>query len=145
MFGSGADLAITDECHQNKESCVNFPFSYNFDNKYTYNQEAWTLLCGNPKGKNFKVKEYEVFEVIWWRNDIYLIVYFIWIKMMKGIWSFLSNCGVSYGLLWTTEEIWRLRVVLEWNWFHFVFISHVAIKHVIFIIWDYQWLDTYYS
>ena len=38
VFGSGADLAISDECNINFESCVNFPYSYNYKNNYKYNQ-----------------------------------------------------------------------------------------------------------
>jgi hypothetical protein len=61
VFGSGADLAITDDCDKNRESCVNFPHGYNFKNVYRFTQEAWTVLCGSPDGKNFRVREYEVF------------------------------------------------------------------------------------
>ena len=65
IFGSGADLAIVDRCHEVDGSCVNFPYSYNNNNKYRYNQDAWTMLSGNPEGKKFYVREYEVFEIIW--------------------------------------------------------------------------------
>ncbi len=38
MFG-GNDVCITDKCNLNKESCANFPHSYNFTSKpYTKNQ-----------------------------------------------------------------------------------------------------------
>lgn len=46
VFGSGADLAITDECNINRGSCLNFPFSYNYKNPYKFNQETWTALSG---------------------------------------------------------------------------------------------------
>jgi hypothetical protein len=38
VFGSGADLAISDQCNENIESCVNFPFSYNYKTPYKFNQ-----------------------------------------------------------------------------------------------------------
>ena len=65
VFGSGADLAVSDQCNINDDSCVRFPCSYNYKSHYSFNQEAWTALCGVKSGKTFKVKEYEVYEVIW--------------------------------------------------------------------------------
>jgi len=65
VFGGGSDLAVTNLCHMNLTSCTNFPFSYNCDGKYHYNQEAWKALTGVSEGKFFKIKEYEVYRVIW--------------------------------------------------------------------------------
>ncbi len=69
IFGGGSDLAIINECHI-RNNCTNFPYSFNYKNsdpnqKYQYNQNAWTALTGVPNGKLFKVLEYEVFKVEW--------------------------------------------------------------------------------
>ena len=65
VFGGGSDLAISNDCNTTSDSCTNFSYSYNCEDKYEYGQEAWTALCGVKEGKNFKVVEYEVFEVVW--------------------------------------------------------------------------------
>ncbi len=55
VFGGGADLAVSDKCNVNNNSCTNFSYSYNYKDKYQYGQEAWTALCGTTSGKYFKV------------------------------------------------------------------------------------------
>jgi hypothetical protein len=59
--GAGCDLAIYDKCNQNSDSYANFPYSYNCGSKYQNNQQSYTLFSG---GYNFRVIEYEVFEVV---------------------------------------------------------------------------------
>lgn len=52
MFGAGADLCISDECHERPESYSNLPHSYDGP------QASCSLLMGEY---NFIVKDYEVF------------------------------------------------------------------------------------
>ena len=52
MFGAGADLCISDECHERPESYSNLPHSYDGP------QASTSLLMGDY---NFTVKDYEVF------------------------------------------------------------------------------------
>ena len=52
MFGAGADLCISDECHERPESYSNLPHSYDGP------QASCSLLMGDY---NFIVKDYEVF------------------------------------------------------------------------------------
>jgi len=61
--GNGNDLAIADKCNQNNNSRAYFPTSYNCGSKYENNQQSWTLFSGATDGFNFRVIEYEVFEV----------------------------------------------------------------------------------
>jgi hypothetical protein len=67
IFGSGHDLKIANSCHANNNSCANFPTSYNREDgsKYTNGQESYTAFSGATGGKNFKVREYEVFRVVY--------------------------------------------------------------------------------
>jgi hypothetical protein len=64
VFGGGYDICIADNCNSNMDSHAYFPVSYNCGFKYQNNQESWTAFCGATKGKNFRVIEYEVFQVI---------------------------------------------------------------------------------
>ena len=52
MFGAGADLCISDDCHERPESYSNLPHSYDGP------QASCSLLMGDY---NFIVKDYEVF------------------------------------------------------------------------------------
>ncbi len=63
-YGGGNDLYIADKCNQNKDSYANFPWSYNCGSKYERNQQSYTLFSGATNGYNFRVVEYEVFEVL---------------------------------------------------------------------------------
>jgi hypothetical protein len=63
-FGGGYDLFITDRCNTNRDSCADFASSYNRYEKYNRNQQSYTALIGAPKGNNFRVTEYEVFQII---------------------------------------------------------------------------------
>jgi hypothetical protein len=63
-FGHGRDLAIADRCHQNNKSFANFPTSYNYNGKYTESQASFTAFVGATVGYNFRVVDYEVFEVV---------------------------------------------------------------------------------
>lgn len=65
VFGGGCDIAVTDDCNISNKNTTNFPYSYNYENAYEYNQEAWTALTGVPAGKYFNITEYEVFRVSW--------------------------------------------------------------------------------
>ncbi len=63
VYGGGHDLCIADKCNQNN-SGANFPTSYNCGSKYQQNQQTYTLFSGATNGYNFRVIEYEVFEVV---------------------------------------------------------------------------------
>ncbi len=60
----GHDLCIVDKCNQNNKSGANFPSSYNCGSKYQRNQQSYTFFSGATDGNNFRVIEYEVFEVL---------------------------------------------------------------------------------
>ncbi len=60
----GYDLVIVDNCNQNNKSYANLPTSYNCGSKYEKNQQSYTLFSGATNGYNFRVIEYEVFEVV---------------------------------------------------------------------------------
>jgi hypothetical protein len=65
IFGGAYDIYIADKCNMNNKSGTDFPFSYNYGSKYQKGQhQSWTALCGALSGKQFKVVEYEVFQVI---------------------------------------------------------------------------------
>ena len=64
VFGGG-DLAICNRCDVTNDSMTNFASSFNFEDMYRSDQEAWSSLCGVKKGNHFKVVEYEVFKVVW--------------------------------------------------------------------------------
>lgn len=55
IFGSGADLCLSNNCHLNEESYSNFPSSYGSDKLVDPN-----YLAGK---KYFVVQDYEVFGV----------------------------------------------------------------------------------
>jgi len=63
-YGAGCDLYIADKCNQNNNSFAYFPTSYNCGSKYQQNQQSYTLFSGATNGYNFRVIEYEVFEVV---------------------------------------------------------------------------------
>ena len=63
-FGGGCDLYLSNQCNVNNNSNGNFPHSYN-NGKYQKNQASYTAFSGQTSGYQFKVKEYEVFKVIW--------------------------------------------------------------------------------
>jgi hypothetical protein len=65
-FGGGHDLYIADSCHANN-SYTDFPGSYNREDgsKYTRGQESYTAFTGATGGYFFKVREYEVFRVVY--------------------------------------------------------------------------------
>lgn len=70
-FGGGADIHISDLCDENRDSYVNFPSSFMCPEMSERNQQTTTMLCGAIKGNSFRVKEYEVYRVYYWR--IYLL------------------------------------------------------------------------
>lgn len=64
IFGTGADLWISDQCDHNHGSYANFPFLYNTeDKKYKNGQDAYCAFTGATKDKFFSVAEYEVYQV----------------------------------------------------------------------------------
>lgn len=56
IFGSGADLCISNNCHSNGESYSNFPSSYSKE----LSSIDQTILAGT---KYFTVQDYEVFGI----------------------------------------------------------------------------------
>jgi hypothetical protein len=65
IFRGGFDLYIADGCNANRDSCANFPHTYNREgDKIKRNQQSYTDFCGAPSGKYFRVLEYEVFRVL---------------------------------------------------------------------------------
>ena len=65
-FGDGHDLYLADNCNINTSSYANFPYCYNrAENKITRNQESYNIFSGAPSGYNFRVLEYEVFQVLY--------------------------------------------------------------------------------
>jgi hypothetical protein len=63
-FGGGCDLAIADKCNTNRSSYAHFATSYNYYGKYQRNQQSYNALVGATHEHNFRVIEYEVFQVI---------------------------------------------------------------------------------
>jgi hypothetical protein len=65
-FGGGHDLGIADDCNANRDSCANFPYTYNREgsSKIERRQQSTTDFCGAPSDCNFRVVEYEVFRVL---------------------------------------------------------------------------------
>ena len=65
-FGGG-DLVIADQCNRNKSSFSNFPSSYNREGprKYYAGRSSYRMFSGAEEGSGFRVKEYEVFQVIY--------------------------------------------------------------------------------
>ena len=62
-FG-GWDLYLADSCNNNSSSFANFPYSYNrAENKIANSQESYANFSGATNGYNFRVVEYEVFQV----------------------------------------------------------------------------------
>jgi hypothetical protein len=61
--GGGNDIRISDKCNQNN-SFSYFPYSYNCEAKYQRNQVSYSVFSGAQSGANFKVLEYEVFQVL---------------------------------------------------------------------------------
>ena len=72
MFGAGADLCISDECHERPESYSNLPHSYDGP------QASTSLLMGDY---NFTVKDYEVFGLK--AEPLYERVY--WVEPEKDV------------------------------------------------------------
>jgi hypothetical protein len=64
IFGGGHDIVIGDGCNYAANSSACFPTSYNCDSKYYNNQESYADFSGATSGCNFKVIEYEVFQVV---------------------------------------------------------------------------------
>ena len=62
-FGGNTDFQISNQCDKNNSSVSYFPSCYNNGN-YQSNQNATVEFIGQISGRNFKVKEYEVFEII---------------------------------------------------------------------------------
>ena len=62
-FGGGHDLCLRDSCNIYSSS-ANFPYSYNrAENKIANSQESYANFSGATNGYNFRVVEYEVFQV----------------------------------------------------------------------------------
>ena len=65
-FG-GYDIYICNNSNINGSSYANFPTNYNIQgpNIYVNDQPSKTAFCGATNGHNFKVIEYEVYQVIY--------------------------------------------------------------------------------
>jgi hypothetical protein len=67
IFGAGSsDLFIADGCDANTNSYASFPHTYNREgsNKIVQSQQSYTDFSGAIVGYNFRVVEYEVFQVL---------------------------------------------------------------------------------
>ena len=62
-FGCGHDIFLSDKCHQNNNNRCNIPCSF-VNEKYKNGQKSYMDFCGAKNGYNFRVTEYEVFQVI---------------------------------------------------------------------------------
>ena len=63
-FGGGHDLRLADSCNNPNSSYANFPSTYNrAENKISNSQESYANFSGATNGWNFRVVEYEVFQV----------------------------------------------------------------------------------
>ena len=80
-FGDGHDLYLADSCNSNTSSYTNFPHRYNRagENGIINNQESYTNFAGATNGKNFRVLEYEVFQVLyqWLCSHWFILSFFI--------------------------------------------------------------------
>ena len=67
IFGGGHDIYISDNCNTNNSSYSNFPTRYNITGPtpYTQGQPSYTAFSGATANKNYKVTQYEVFQVIY--------------------------------------------------------------------------------
>ena len=67
IFGDGHDIVISDSCNTNNNSNSNFPHRYNITgpNPYTNGQPSYTAFSGATANYNYKVTQYEVFQVIY--------------------------------------------------------------------------------
>jgi hypothetical protein len=63
IFGAGHDVAIADHCDINSDSYAEFPYSYN-NGKYVKGQASIAAFSGAEEGSHFRVKDYEVFQLI---------------------------------------------------------------------------------
>ena len=65
--GDQNDIAITDNCHLNATSGAYFPSVYNREgtDSIINNQESYKAFSGATQEFQFKVLEYEVFEVVY--------------------------------------------------------------------------------
>ena len=65
-FGGGYDIYMCDNCNISNSSHAYFPTYYNVEgpNKYTRGQASYTAMSGATYGSNFRVTEYEVFQVV---------------------------------------------------------------------------------
>lgn len=58
------DLEIADKAAYHSNSCANFPQCFNNGN-YTPGTGSTQMFCGSKNG-HFKIKEWEVYELIFW-------------------------------------------------------------------------------
>jgi hypothetical protein len=65
IFGMGGDIVIADKCHLNNSSRANFPSKYNAEGPHKYENGQYAVFSGATVNSNFKVEEYEVFQVIY--------------------------------------------------------------------------------
>ena len=72
IFGDGHDIYIYDESNETNSSAY-FPYTYNREgeNKLAMNKDTYCMFSG---GSNFKVEEYEVFQI--WFSPWYCIASF---------------------------------------------------------------------
>lgn len=59
------DIGIYDRYDLNSNSQAYLPYYYKGKSNYQNNQEMWTKFCGSADNCNFRVTEYEVFQVFW--------------------------------------------------------------------------------
>ena len=66
IFGTGNDIGIFDDCNNSNSSFVNFPNIYNRagGNKLVNNKDTYRMFSGGDT-YNFKVVEYEVFQLFY--------------------------------------------------------------------------------
>lgn len=62
-FGAGSDLAIFPDADTERNSYSDFPYSYNNAYNHESNQQTTTFFTGQTKGKNFIVREWEVWKL----------------------------------------------------------------------------------
>ena len=63
LLSHGHDLCIADQANQNEDSYSNVNRSYHNANYKMGDEKSWERFCGNPNGYNFKVVEWEVWQV----------------------------------------------------------------------------------